>query len=125
MKMPAGMAGALSKYVGKEMVLGIRPESLCPANVGKFAGAENSISAKVVVLEPLGDKVDIYLSLGDNHGELMDRLLVCRADAYEFGKIRADDIISLFVDLSRVHVFEPGDNGMNVTLSQETGHAAA
>ena len=124
-RMPERFGAKLSKYVGKEMVLGVRPESLCPGNTGKFAGTENSLSAKVVVMEPLGDKVDIYLSLGDNQGEIMDRLLVCRADAHEFGKIKANDIITLFVDLSRVHVFESGDNGMNVTLSQETGYAAA
>src|SRR5262249_50978804 len=115
----------LANYANKDMVLGIRPESLCPANTGKFAGTNNSFSAKVVVIEPLGDKMDIYLSLAENHGELMEKLLVCRADAHEFGKIQVNDIITLFVDLSRVHVFEPGDNGLNVTLSQESGHAAA
>ena len=117
--------GKVIKYAGQEVFLGIRPESLCPKNAGKFAGTENGISAKVVVVEPLGDKVDIYLTLGDNHADYMERLLVCRADAYEFGRIKANDIITLYVDLSRVHVFEPGDNGMNVTLSQETGYATA
>jgi multiple sugar transport system ATP-binding protein len=124
-KMPERFGAKLGSSMGKEMVLGVRPESLCPGNTGKFAGIENSISAKVVVMEPLGDKVDLYLSLGDGQNDVMDKLLVCRADAHEFGKIRANDIITLFVDLSRVHVFEPGDNGMNVSLSQESGHAAA
>ncbi len=119
------MAKRTAGYAGKEMLLGIRPESLCPANIGKFMGADNALEAKVVVVEPLGDKVDIYATLGENHGNIMDHLLVCRADAYEFGKIKANDIISLYVDLNRVHVFEPGDIGMNVTLSQEPSHAAA
>jgi multiple sugar transport system ATP-binding protein len=124
-KLASQMAERVLGYMGKQMVLGIRPESLCPANTGKFAGVDNSISAEVVVVEPLGDKVDMYLTLGNAQAEIMDRMLVCRADAHEFGKIRAKDIMKVYVDVNRTHVFEPGDNGVNVTLSPETGHATA
>jgi multiple sugar transport system ATP-binding protein len=119
------IASRLSRYAGKEMTLGIRPESLCPAPIGKYAGVDNGIKGKVVVAEPLGDKVDIYVSLSEGQETTMDRLMVCRADAYEFGKVKAEDIITLYVDLSRVHVFEPGEAGVNVTLTKEASHAAA
>ena len=124
-KLAEEMGRRLGSYMGKEMILGVRPEGLCPANVGKFAGVENGVKAKVVVAEPLGDKVDIYMTLGDGQDLAMDRLLVCRADAHEFGKVRAEDIITVFMDLSRVHVFESGETGVNVTLTKEPSHATA
>ena len=118
-KLPAWMAGQIGPYTGQQMIVGVRPESFCPAPEGKFAGDENFISAKINVVEPLGDKVDIYLST-DEHERV-----VCRADAYQFGKVQVGGIIKLYMDLSRIHVFEPGDNGVNVTLARETSHAAA
>jgi multiple sugar transport system ATP-binding protein len=124
-RLTPALAAKVAAYSGKDMTLGIRPESLCPAAVGKFAGTENGIEARVVVAEPLGDKVDIYLTLGDSHDKIMDRLMVCRADAYEFGKVKANDIITVYTDLARVHVFEPGETGVNVTLTREASHAAA
>jgi multiple sugar transport system ATP-binding protein len=118
-KMPPRVADLVGGHVGKAMVLGVRPESFCPQNEGKYNWEENSIEAKVHVVEPLGDKVDIYLSTeGHDH-------LVCRADAHQFGKLAINSIIKLYMDLGRVHLFEAGDNGVNVTLTREPSHAAA
>jgi len=109
----------LRPHIGQPMVMGIRPESLCPSNEGKFNWEENSIDVNVNVVEPLGDKVDIYISApGHEH-------LVCRTDAHQFGKVQIGSIIKLYMDLGRVHLFEAGDNGVNVTLTQEQSHAAA
>jgi len=117
--MPAQIVSMLTNHIGQPMVLGIRPESFCPHNEGKFNWDENAITAKVNVIEPLGDKVDIYLSTpGHEH-------LVCRTDAHQFGKVQIGSIIKVHMDLGRVHLFEAGDNGVNVTLTQEQSHAAA
>ena len=116
------LARAASKYLGKPLVLGVRPESLSPANTGKFAGEENRIIVKVNVVEPLGDRVDIHLGI-ENDVEALP--LVCRADAYEFGKLQVGSIIRIHLDLGRVHLFEPGEPGVNVTMTQEHRHAAA
>ena len=118
-RMPAQIVSMLTNHIGQPMVLGIRPESFCPHNEGKFNWDENAITAKVNVIEPLGDKVDIYLSTpGHEH-------LVCRTDAHQFGKVQIGSIIKVHMDLGRVHLFEAGDNGVNVTLTQEQSHAAA
>ena len=78
--------------------------------------------AKVNVIEPLGDRVDIYMSVEGADGQSQ---LVCRADAYEFGKLQLGSIIRIHVDLGRVHLFEPGDQGVNITMTHEHRHAAA
>jgi multiple sugar transport system ATP-binding protein len=117
-KLPARMVKQTAAYAGKEVILGVRPESFSPGTE-RFRGDENTISARVNVIEPLGDKVDIYLSAeGNEH-------IVCRADAREFGKQEIGGIIKVCVDLDRVHLFESGDNGVNITLSREPSHAAA
>jgi multiple sugar transport system ATP-binding protein len=119
LKLAPRMAELVGGYIGKEMVLGVRPETFSPGNEGKYHWEENAIDAKVNVIEPLGDKVDIYVSTeGHDH-------LVCRTDAHQFGKLTIGDTIKLHLDLGRVHLFEPGENGVNVTLQREPAHAAA
>jgi len=122
--LPPFIYSGASGYVGREMVLGVRPEGLLPGvpgqvGAGKFAWERNSFDAKVNVMEPLGDRVDLFLST-DGHEHV-----ICRADSHEFGKLAAGGIIRVLVDLGRVHLFEPGDNGVNITLTRESSHAAA
>lgn len=117
--LPAHLAAAATQRADKTMVLGVRPEGLSPSNEGKFAWEGNSFDAKVNVVEPLGDKVDLSLATeGHEH-------VVCRADSHQFGKIAIGGIIKVFMDLGRVHLFEPGDDGVNITLTRESSHAAA
>jgi len=123
-KLPASLATSLASYLGKEMILGIRPESVSPSNEGKHFGQDNSFDAKVNVIEPLGNTVDVFMNL-ENHEHLMDRALVARCDAHLFGKVQMNGIMKFYVDVSRVHVFEPGEDGVNVTLAKEPSHVAA
>jgi multiple sugar transport system ATP-binding protein len=117
--LPPHLARAAAGRNGQTVILGVRPEGLCPSNEGKFNWPGNSFNAKVNVLEPLGDKVDLSLSAaGHEH-------IVCRADAHQFGKIGIGGIITIFMDLGRVHLFEPGGHGVNLTLTRESSHAAA
>lgn len=109
----------LAGQMGREVVLGVRPESLCPAPEGKFHWEENELEARINVLEPLGDRVDLSLTIeGHEH-------VVCRTDAHQFGKLDVGGIIKVYMDVGRVHVFEPGENGVNLTLARESSHAAA
>jgi multiple sugar transport system ATP-binding protein len=117
-KLPTGLLPRAAGHVGKELALGIRPESLSP-DPHRFAGPENTFYARVNVVEPLGEKVDITVSAEGAES------IVCRADARAFGKQAIGGIIKVYVDLDRVHLFESGDNGVNITLSRESSHAAA
>jgi multiple sugar transport system ATP-binding protein len=119
LQLPPPIMAAASAYIDQQLLLGIRPESLSPSPLPQFHSSENFITAKVSLIEPLGDRVDISLTAD---GGLP---LVCRADAHQFGKLPTESIIRVYVDLGRVHLFEPGDNGVNITLTRDPSHAAA
>ena len=123
-RLPELMNDAAGRYDGRDMILGVRPEGLLPSVggngslEGKFAWEGNSFDAKVNVLEPLGDRVDLYLA-AEGHDQI-----ICRADSHQFGKLASGGIIRVLMDLGRVHLFDPGDNGVNITLTRES-HAVA
>jgi multiple sugar transport system ATP-binding protein len=102
----------LSIYNNKEMVLGIRPENM--AMVNRTAGRNNTIKVQVEVIEPLGDKMDIYLKTEKNPH------IVARIDSQN-GSVQEGSEIMMYIDMNRVHVFEPGENGRNVTLESRIG----
>jgi len=100
-------ARSVGEWVGKEAVLGVRPEAMGMDSAGRFVGAENAVGVKVDVVEPLGEKMDLYVST-PRTGHL-----VARVDAR--GDIDSGQEIKLHLDLRKVHVFAPGLNGANLT----------
>jgi len=109
LRLPEKWNGALARYEGRQMVLGVRPESFFPKPEGPFAGEENCIKVTVEVIEPLGNEQDIYVrTKATDH-------IVCRIDAHE--RFREREEVSMYIDINRIHVFEPGETGRNVTLN--------
>jgi len=106
--LPQAWTDRLSRHGGQPVVLGLRPENFSTKPEGNFASQENSLTVTVEVVEPLGDKVDAYVST-PSHGHI-----VCRIDAR--AGLTEGDKVTLYTDVSRVHVFEPGDTGLNVSL---------
>jgi multiple sugar transport system ATP-binding protein len=103
-ELPQHLSAKLSSYKDKEVVLGIRPESVSSK---KIEGIENnSISAIVSIIEPLGDRLDVYLTTGAN-----ERLI---ANVEPHTRINIDEKITIYFDINKVHIFEPGDIGRNV-----------
>ncbi len=98
----------LGDWGDKDVTLGARPEAMALTAEGRFAGDENSITTKLVVSEPLGEKMDLYLSTGQ-HGRV-----VARVDARR--DLEPEQEITLNLDMNKVHVFAPGDTGENLTL---------
>ena len=90
------LAAKLGGIEGRPTVMGVRPESLSDRNDGPFAGADNSIRVKVSVVEPLGDKMDVYVST-DAHEHI-----ICRVDSHS--RIGEGQDLSLYLDMERVHV---------------------
>ena len=76
---------------------------------GRFAGEENVIPVNVDVLEPLGEKMDIY-AVTENHPHI-----VARVDARR--DIKEDQQIELHLDMNKAYIFEPGDEGPNLGLA--------
>ena len=105
--LPERMKAELQPYLEKEMVLGVRPEHLTPREQGGEGSGNGYLEMEVSVAEPLGHCQDVYLSFGDQR-------VVSRCDSH----IRVPQKGTIAVDLlaQRIHVFEPGDLGKNVTL---------
>ena len=117
---PDRLAGALAKYVGQPgMVMGVRPENICESNGRDFAepGGENALTVTVQVVEPLGDKKDVYVST-----EAHDHVC-CRVDAH--AKVTEGERLAMHLDMRRVHFFEPGETGMNVSAGSLNGAAVS
>jgi multiple sugar transport system ATP-binding protein len=117
-RLGAAQAAIALPHAGQAMVLGVRPECLSPENSGAFGGRENSFEVKVNVVEPLGDKVDLFLSTGGQDH------VVCRADAHRFGGIEVGATMNFFVNLDRIHLFQPGEDGVNISLAAERAGAS-
>ncbi len=105
LRLPAAMRERLAGHVDREVVLGIRPELMRPA---ADAPEGTTLRAQVGVVEPLGERMDIYASTA-RHPRI-----VCRTDARL--RVAENEAITLAVDIERVHVFEPGDEGRNLSL---------
>jgi multiple sugar transport system ATP-binding protein len=58
LKPASAHVGCLSKHVGKEVFFGIRPEDL----IYHQSGADNGMSVKVTVVEPLGADINLWLT---------------------------------------------------------------
>ena len=107
-KVPADVSDRVSTLTGKSIVMGVRPEAISDEASGRFAISDNALRLTINVTEPLGDKMDVYLAT-DNHPHI-----VARIDAHR--GLKPDTQQDFYLDLSRVHFFEPGETGRNLTL---------
>jgi multiple sugar transport system ATP-binding protein len=110
-------AQALADHDGRDVVLGIRPEVMSPRAEGRFAGTENVLPVAVSVVEVLGDKMDVHMTAQE------EARLVARVDAHAALKERQQ--VQMYLDIEKVHVFEPGDAGVNLCLGGAAARASA
>ena len=103
---PARASAELEAWVDKEVVLGVRPEALADREHARFACEDNVLHLRVTLVQPLGDKMDVYLAT-DKHPHI-----VAHVDAYR--AIHAGETLPMYVDLARVHFFEPGETGPTI-----------
>ena len=102
------IAAKAASHEGQNVVLGIRPEAMATVAEGRFAGDGNVLPVKIVVTEPLGEKMDLYAATGEHDH------IVARVDARR--DLQPNQDLQLFVDMKKVHIFEPGDEGVNLTV---------
>lgn len=105
LRLAPDMAQRLAGRVDRPVVLGIRPECLRVGG-GEAEGAR--LDVRIGLVEPLGDRVDLHCGTG-RHPRI-----VCRTDPRCPAK--EGERVSLRVDMERVHVFEPGEEGANISL---------
>jgi multiple sugar transport system ATP-binding protein len=95
----------LAPYVGKHVVAGIRPEHFHLHPVGE---GNVQIPVKVNVVEPLGNDMDAYVDTPLH----THKIVRVEADlSFKSGTQR-----DLFVDARKLHLFEPGVTGKNISL---------
>jgi multiple sugar transport system ATP-binding protein len=115
--MPAQCRDRLEGRVGTHVVMGIRPEHF---HVGpRDAAATNlaPLQVRLNVIEPLGNDMDVYMSTS------LHQNLVGRVEAQ--GGLEIDAQTTVYVDLRKVHFFEPGATGSNLSPATEPTHALA
>jgi len=97
----------LASFVDQPLIMGVRPEMLSPT---KDAQPGTTLGVAVDVVEPLGERMDVFVST-KRHGHI-----VCRVDARL--PVKEGEHATFAVDTERIHFFEPGDEGRNVSLAQ-------
>lgn len=103
-ELPARFENSLAGWIGKEVVLGFRPQALRD----RVDGAEvRPIDVQADVIEPLGDHLDV---IGRTSG---GSRLVARLPAR--AQVAPGSTARLGVDADEAHVFEPGEYGKNLT----------
>ena len=100
LKLPEDKANApeLQEYIGKEVVGGVRPESIFDDEIGK-AKCENSIvEAFVDVSELMGAEINLYLNVGEE-GKLTARVS-------SRSTTRAGSTVQIGIETARMHIFD-------------------
>ena len=104
---PASKAKALTEggYVGKEVVLGIRPEDIYDSQMFIDASPNTTLQAKIHVYELLGAEVYLYFDYNDTQ-------LTARVDPRTTAK--AGDTIKFALDMEHAHFFDK-DTELTIT----------
>lgn len=106
-RLPSRLRNILQDYCNKQIILGIRPENISPQ---QFSGkSDNTISAKVNIIEPVGNTMDVYLT----HTSEQKFIVGINPKI----KLQVKSQVKMYIDPERIHFFEPGETGRNVTLS--------
>jgi multiple sugar transport system ATP-binding protein len=88
---------SLESYVGRDIILGIRPEDIYDKVYASNASPDNTITATVEVVEPMGAEAYLYLTTGKSP-------FIARVDSYEQLEVNQD--IDLVFDMSKSHFFD-------------------
>lgn len=98
-KLPKDKIEALinGNYIGKEIIMGIRPEDIYCGNKCGEAVLNNIIEAKVDISEMLGAESYLYLNIEDNN-------IIVRVDRKE--SYNMNTIVKLSFDENRIHLFD-------------------
>jgi multiple sugar transport system ATP-binding protein len=99
LKLPDAKAKKLegTDYIGKEVVMGVRPESIHDEASFLESMPDCIVEARVEVVEMLGSETLLY-------GYIEDTAITARVNPRT--KIRVGDVVKLAVDTNRIHLFD-------------------
>lgn len=102
-RLPDELRTRLSTYVGKTMVLGVRPEDLHVPKRAPFpVSEENTLHGMVSVIEPSSTGCSVYLSTLEEKSQDFVATFKLRLPASYMGKE-----IPLAINTERIHLFDP------------------
>ena len=87
----------LKKYVGKQIVMGIRPEDIYDSEFDQMAEFPQKTKALCEVVEPMGNEFIVFLKIADSK-------LTARFDPKKYPKI--DETIMITLDMNKAHFFD-------------------
>ena len=96
-KLPQKFHKAISDHAGQEVIFGVRPEDFHDKKYSPQATADNTMTAKVEVVEPLGDEVLFYLVCGKHS-------LVAKLDSRT--RAQVGDELEVALEMSETHIFD-------------------
>lgn len=98
-KLPAEKANnpAIKDYIGKEVIVGIRPESIHDEPMYLSSLADSVIQTNVEVTELMGSEIYLYLVTEEQN-------LIAKVSARSTA--RAGDVIKVAFEASRIHIFD-------------------
>ncbi len=106
LRLPARFREPLTKVIGEEIIVGIRPEHIRKPETMREAEIE-TISANVEVVEPMGNDVFLYLSAGTSS-------FVARVEPDHIPDVQ--DEVTLAVAVEKMHFFDQ-ETESNLVLS--------
>ena len=105
-RLPDEFRDQLENFTGREIVLGVRPEAMSETPPADHGETGNILPVTVRVIEPLGDTMDL-ICMTQKHEHIVTR--VPARDG-----VRSGDQIRLYLETRRLHVFEPGEDSVNL-----------
>jgi multiple sugar transport system ATP-binding protein len=91
------MAKKLTGHVGKAVVFGSRPEDINDKHNASFANPEQTVPAKVEVVEPMGAEIFVYLTTGSHS-------FVARVNAHQEAEVGQK--LDMAFDMRKCHFFD-------------------
>jgi len=105
---PGKRDAALAAFVGKPIVVGLRPQMIHVANPGDDATRQMTMTVRVT--EPLGDSIDVFLGT-PKHTHLVSRVPGT-------AQLHIGQPAVFTIDMDAAHFFEPGEFGKNLIVKQ-------
>ena len=99
-KLPTAFHKAIAPHLGKPIIFGVRPEDFYDKTFAPEATPENTVRAKVDVIEPLGEEILIYLVSGKH-------ALVTKMDSRT--QVKVGDEMEAIIEMPKTHLFNPED----------------
>jgi multiple sugar transport system ATP-binding protein len=116
LSVPEQLHEKLAGVVGSHVVVGVRPEHV---RLTPFDGGQ-AIRVRPLVVEPLGNNMDVYMNTA------LHEHVIARVEAMP--GVQTDGEMTAYVDAKRIHVFEPGETGVNLASGKSkvgSAHALA